>query len=173
MLFTSEVVQVEHDQRDRRLLGRARDGARSRSWKARWFQEAGQRCSSVAHRATLERQAQTDPLTGLWNHRAFHERLRDELVSVSTEQTSVALIMLDLDDFKRVNDIYSHATGDHVLSQVASILLGSVRGSDSVCRIGGEEFAIIAPTRRSRTPSGSQSGCRSTWRRPSSARSGQ
>ena len=53
--------------------------------------------------------------------------------------------MLDLDDFKRVNDVYSHATGDHVLSEVASILLAIVRTSDTVCRIGGEEFAIIVP----------------------------
>ena len=96
-------------------------------------------------RASLERQAQTDPLTGLWNHRAFHERLRQELVGASTDQSSVALVMLDLDDFKRVNDVYSHATGDHVLAEVSEILLGSIRTRDSVFRIGGEEFAIIAP----------------------------
>ena len=96
-------------------------------------------------RATLERQAQTDPLTGLWNHRAFHERLREELLVASTDQTPVALVMLDLDDFKRVNDVYSHATGDHVLAEVASILLATVRTSDTVCRIGGEEFVIIVP----------------------------
>ena len=112
------------------------------------FGDAAALAIDNAHiRASLERQAQTDPLTGLWNHRAFHERLRQELVAASSEQSTVALIMLDLDDFKRVNDIYSHATGDHALSEVASILLGSVRGSDSVCRIGGEEFAIIAPTK--------------------------
>jgi diguanylate cyclase (GGDEF)-like protein len=112
------------------------------------FGDAAALAIDNAHiRASLERQAQTDPLTGLWNHRTFHERLRQELVSGSSEQTSVALIMLDLDDFKRVNDVYSHATGDQVLSEVASILLGSVRGTDSVCRIGGEEFAIIAPTK--------------------------
>src|SRR6187401_274830 len=112
------------------------------------FGDAAALAVDNAHiRASLERQAQTDPLTGLWNHRAFHERLREELVDASTDQSSVALVMLDLDDFKRVNDVYSHATGDNVLSEVASILLGSVRGSDSVCRIGGEEFAIIAPTK--------------------------
>src|SRR6188472_4830531 len=112
------------------------------------FGDAAALAIDNAHiRASLERQAQTDPLTGLWNHRTFHERLRQELVAASPEQNSVALIMLDLDDFKRVNDVYSHATGDNVLSEVASILLGSVRGSDSVCRIGGEEFAIIAPTK--------------------------
>jgi GAF domain-containing protein len=80
------------------------------------FADAAALAIDNAHiRAALERQAQTDPLTGLWNHRAFHERLRQELLLASTDQTSVALVMLDLDDFKRVNDIYSHATGDHVL----------------------------------------------------------
>ncbi len=110
------------------------------------FADAAALAIDNAHiRASLERQAQTDPLTGLWNHRAFHERLREELLVASTDQTPVALLMLDLDDFKRVNDVYSHATGDHVLSEVALILLATVRTSDTVCRIGGEEFAIIVP----------------------------
>jgi diguanylate cyclase (GGDEF)-like protein len=112
------------------------------------FGDAAALAIDNAHiRASLERQAQSDPLTGLWNHRTFHERLQQDLVTASRDQTSVAVIMLDLDDFKRVNDVYSHATGDQVLSEVAGILLASVRGSDSVCRIGGEEFAIIAPTK--------------------------
>jgi diguanylate cyclase (GGDEF)-like protein len=96
-------------------------------------------------RATLELQAQTDALTGLWNHRAFHERLRNEVVRASTERSTVALLMLDLDDFKKVNDIYGHAVGDQVLSEVAVELRSSVRQSDDVCRTGGEEFAIIMP----------------------------
>ncbi|MCY7302008.1 MAG: diguanylate cyclase [Thermoleophilia bacterium] len=96
-------------------------------------------------RATLELQAQTDSLTGLWNHRAFHERLRNEVVRASTERSTVALLMLDLDDFKRVNDIYGHAVGDQVLVELAVELRASVRQSDDVCRTGGEEFAIIMP----------------------------
>ena len=97
-------------------------------------------------RASLERQAQTDPLTGLWNHRASTSGAIATLVDASADQSPVALVMLDLDDFKRVNDVYSHATGDHVLSEMATILLASVRSGDCVCRIGGEEFAIIAPS---------------------------
>ncbi|MGZ8688096.1 MAG: diguanylate cyclase, partial [Gaiellaceae bacterium] len=93
--------------------------------------------------ASLALQAQTDPLTGLWNHRAFHERLRSELVRASAENESAALVMLDLDDFKRVNDIYGHAIGDHVLAEIADHLRAVVRQSDDVCRIGGEEFAVI------------------------------
>jgi diguanylate cyclase (GGDEF)-like protein len=110
------------------------------------FGDAAALAIDNAHiRASLERQAQTDPLTGLWNHRAFQERLRLELVKASTDQSSVALVMVDLDDFKRINDVYSHATGDHVLSGLAEILLASVRVGDAVCRVGGEEFAIVAP----------------------------
>ena len=96
-------------------------------------------------RASLELQAQTDPLTGLWNHRAFHERLRSEVVRASAEHGSVALVMLDLDDFKRVNDIYGHAVGDEVLAELATELRSTVRQNDDVCRTGGEEFAIILP----------------------------
>ena len=115
------------------------------------FGDAAALALDNAHiRASLERQAQTDPLTGLWNHRAFHERLRLELVEASAGQAPVSLVMLDLDDFKRVNDVYSHATGDEVLAEVAEILLRSIRSGDSVCRIGGEEFAIIAPVERPR-----------------------
>ena len=97
-------------------------------------------------RASLELQAQTDPLTGLWNHRAFHERVRNEVVRSFTEHGSVAIIMLDLDDFKRVNDVYGHAVGDNVLAELADALRATVRESDDVCRTGGEEFAIILPS---------------------------
>ena len=111
------------------------------------FGDAAALALDNAHaRASLELQAQTDPLTGLWNHRSFHERLRNEIVRASSGQaTSVALLMLDLDDFKRVNDIYGHAVGDQVLAELALQLRGVVRDSDDVCRTGGEEFAIIVP----------------------------
>ena len=110
------------------------------------FGDAAALALDNAHvRASLELQAQTDPLTGLWNHRAFHERLRNEVVRASSERGSVALLMLDLDDFKRVNDIYGHAVGDQVLAELAAELRAAVRQSDDVCRTGGEEFAIIVP----------------------------
>ena len=99
-------------------------------------------------RARLEREAQTDSLTGLYNHRYFHERLRRELTRASSEHTNVAVVMIDIDDFKKVNDVFGHAVGDEVLAELADHLRASVRGGDVVCRIGGEEFAVIVPGSR-------------------------
>src|ERR671911_840481 len=96
-------------------------------------------------RARLEREAQTDSLTGLYNHRYFHERLRRELVRASAEHQSVAVVMVDIDDFKKVNDVFGHAVGDDVLAELADHLRATVRADDVVCRIGGEEFAVIVP----------------------------
>jgi diguanylate cyclase (GGDEF)-like protein len=111
------------------------------------FGDAAALALDNAHiRASLEQQAQTDPLTGLLNHRAFHELLRKELLRSSSARDTVALVMLDLDDFKKVNDIHGHAMGDHVLATIAEQLRAAIRDTDSVCRIGGEEFAIIAPS---------------------------
>jgi diguanylate cyclase (GGDEF)-like protein len=94
-------------------------------------------------RATLELQAQTDSLTGLYNHRYFHERLRAELTRSTRSHDTIAVLMLDIDDFKRVNDVFGHGTGDQVLVALADVLRGAVRLSDVVCRLGGEEFGII------------------------------
>src|SRR6185312_13809390 len=111
---------------------------------AKWFGDAAALALDNAQiRANLEHQAQTDSLTGLFNHRYFHERLRAELNRSSRAHDSIAVLMLDIDDFKRVNDIYGHGTGDQVLVALADILRQTVRGSDIVCRLGGEEFGVI------------------------------
>jgi diguanylate cyclase (GGDEF)-like protein len=94
-------------------------------------------------RAALELQAQTDSLTGLYNHRFFHERLRAELNRANRTHEQLAVLMLDIDDFKRVNDVHGHGAGDQVLVALAEILRTTVRASDVVCRLGGEEFGII------------------------------
>jgi diguanylate cyclase (GGDEF)-like protein len=98
-------------------------------------------------RARLEHQAQTDPLTGLYNHRYFHERLRAELTTASRSHDSVSVLMLDIDDFKRVNDVFGHGAGDEILRALATTLRACVRTSDVVCRLGGEEFAIVMTSR--------------------------
>jgi diguanylate cyclase (GGDEF)-like protein len=97
-------------------------------------------------RARLEHLAQTDSLTGLYNHRFFHERLRAELTRASRSHDTVAVLMFDLDDFKRVNDVHGHGAGDQLLIQVARMARETVRGSDVVCRVGGEEFGVIMPS---------------------------
>jgi diguanylate cyclase (GGDEF)-like protein len=94
-------------------------------------------------RARLEYQAQTDSLTGLFNHRTFHERLRGALQETSRTQRPVAVLMLDIDDFKRVNDVHGHGVGDELLKQLADTVRGAVRPEDVVCRLGGEEFGVI------------------------------
>jgi diguanylate cyclase (GGDEF)-like protein len=98
-------------------------------------------------RARLEHQAMTDSLTGLFNHRAFHERLRKALADASRAHEAVTVLMLDIDDFKRVNDIYGHGAGDEILRALAETLKDSVRASDAVYRLGGEEFAIVIASR--------------------------
>jgi diguanylate cyclase (GGDEF)-like protein len=114
---------------------------------AKWFGDAAALALDNAQtRARLEHLAQTDSLTGLYNHRYFHERLRSELTRASRTHESVAVLMFDLDDFKRVNDVYGHGAGDQLLTRVGRIAHDTVRGSDVVCRIGGEEFAVIMPS---------------------------
>ena len=114
---------------------------------AKWFGDAAALALDNAQvRARLEHQAQTDSLTGLYNHRNFHERLRAELMRAGRARDTVALLMFDIDAFKRVNDICGHAVGDQILVGLAELTSSLVRTSDVVCRIGGEEFAVIMPS---------------------------
>ena len=94
-------------------------------------------------RARLEHQAQTDPLTGLFNHRSFHERLLGALQDASATHRQVAVLLLDIDDFKRVNDVHGHGVGDELLRTFAETLRGCVRPDDVVCRLGGDEFGVV------------------------------
>ncbi len=93
----------------------------------------------------LARQATTDPVTGLANHRAFHERLAEEVERATRYERSLTLVIVDIDHFKRVNDTYGHQVGDRVLAEVAAQLAAEARAGDVVARIGGEEFAWLMP----------------------------
>jgi len=93
----------------------------------------------------LQEQVIRDPLTGLYNRRFLDETLPRELQRAKREGYPLALIMIDLDHFKRVNDTYGHATGDKVLKSLATILGNCARESDLTCRYGGEEFLVALP----------------------------
>jgi len=89
--------------------------------------------------------ANTDELTGLYNHRHFHERLEQEIARGSRFGSTFSLVMFDIDLFKVYNDIYGHLAGDQVLRRVAKYIGASIRNIDLAFRYGGEEFAIILP----------------------------
>jgi diguanylate cyclase (GGDEF)-like protein/PAS domain S-box-containing protein len=100
------------------------------------LEEANRKLSSLAL---------TDALTGLWNRRAFDSRLETAVMSSQRSKQPLALMMLDVDHFKSINDRFGHSCGDDVLRSVASILNRTKRVDDVACRFGGEEFAILMP----------------------------
>lgn len=95
--------------------------------------------------ARLEAVSVTDWLTGLKNHGFFWDRLAEELERARRYDRPLAVVMIDIDDFKAVNDTFGHSAGDEVLRSVGGAILEAVRESDVPCRVGGEEFAVIVP----------------------------
>jgi diguanylate cyclase (GGDEF)-like protein/PAS domain S-box-containing protein len=93
----------------------------------------------------VERMAQTDPLTGLFNRRYFFEYGEQEFSRAIRYKKSLSLLMLDLDNFKWVNDTHGHAVGDYVLAEIPGILQKKLRRNDLLGRYGGEEFIILLP----------------------------
>ena len=87
--------------------------------------------------------AMCDPLTGLLNRRAFSERLEQEIERCDRQNVTITCVMLDIDDFKTVNDRHGHAHGDHVLQRVAATLRSVSRAQDVLCRYAGDEFVVI------------------------------
>lgn len=95
--------------------------------------------------AATRRLAYHDALTGLPNRHLLRDRLEQGVQRAAREGTEVALLLLDLDRFKQVNDCYGHEAGDQLLCQVAARLLECTRGTDTVCRYGGDEFVVMLP----------------------------
>lgn len=111
--------------------------------------------------AQLREQAIRDPLTHLFNRRYLEETLERELVHARREHSPLAVVMMDIDHFKRLNDTHSHAAGDRMLQALADLLRQHSRGGDVACRYGGEEFLMVLPK------AGLEDACRRAehWRR--------
>jgi diguanylate cyclase (GGDEF)-like protein len=99
--------------------------------------------ASRAHISDLETRIDIDPLTEILNRRGFERELNRALAYVKRYGSSAALVFVDLDEFKPVNDRHGHAAGDAVLKTVAATLVGQLRASDVVARLGGDEFAAL------------------------------
>ena len=127
----------------------ARDGRRFDTNEQELFHYlAGQAAVSIANvglHETVERQSVTDELTGLSNRRRFEENLEDEVERFRRFGQPVGLVLLDIDDFKRVNDTHGHQQGDIVLREVARVLRETSREVDLPARYGGEELAVVLP----------------------------
>lgn len=107
--------------------------------------QIGLSLANLRLRETLREQSIRDPLTGLFNRRFMQEALATELQRAKRKQRPLSLVFIDLDHFKRFNDIFGHDAGDKVLQSVANMFRSHFRADDVICRYGGEEFAIILP----------------------------
>jgi diguanylate cyclase (GGDEF)-like protein len=99
----------------------------------------------VQYQQHLEHQALVDSLTGLYNRRAFERKMEEEFERALRYHHQLSVLMLDVDDFKKVNDTYGHHWGDQVLKKIAETLRNKTRRSDYASRYGGEEFVLVLP----------------------------
>lgn len=106
-------------------------------------EQVGLALGNLRLRETLRNQSICDPLTGLFNRRYMEESLEREFSRANRKKSRVAIIMMDIDHFKRFNDTYGHQAGDALLRALGELLKKSTRGQDIACRYGGEEFAIV------------------------------
>ncbi|MGI4757591.1 MAG: GGDEF domain-containing protein [Janthinobacterium lividum] len=104
-----------------------------------------QTARDLLHMVTLKQQANVDPLTGLFNRRYLDEKLAEELERAERYGLPLAILLIDVDRFKAVNDTHGHQTGDEVLTRVAQVVSSNVRVNDIAVRYGGEEILVVAP----------------------------
>ena len=99
--------------------------------------------TAAARQTRAEIESMTDALTGLYNHRRFHELLTETLSGERADESEVALLFCDIDHFKQLNDRFGHLVGDDVLRRVSRILASSIRRGDVAARYGGDEFCVL------------------------------
>ena len=104
-----------------------------------------QTATDIRRVVLLEKDTITDPLIGIYNRRYLDRRLEEECARARRYQLPLFVLLLDIDHFKRVNDLYGHPAGDQVLIYLGKLILQAIRESDIVARYGGEELLIIAP----------------------------
>ncbi len=121
------------------LAGKMRKLKQSKETLEQMNKELGEALSEV------KKMSRHDPLTGLPNRRAMLEKIDSEIVRYKRSSRTFVFIMIDIDDFKSVNDRYGHETGDYLLKELASIFIELTREQDMVCRWGGEEFLLLLP----------------------------
>ena len=102
-------------------------------------------CRNAETYHNVQQAARTDALTGLLNHGAMQVRVREEIARAQRDKTPLSFVIIDLDDFKRVNDVRGHQAGDELLRQVAGVLQADLRPYDQVARYGGDEFVLLLP----------------------------
>ncbi len=126
-----------------------RSGRHFHAGEVAWLQTMANQAATALENASLVRQlrdaAETDLLTGVYNHRHLQDRIRHETARAGRTGAALSVLMIDLDDFKRINDEHGHQTGDRVLRAIASALRLAVRSSDVVARYGGDEFVVLMP----------------------------
>ncbi len=108
-------------------------------------EQIGLALANLKLRHDLRQEAIRDPLTGIYNRRYMMETLQQEFSRAARQHSTIALLMIDLDHFKKFNDTYGHDTGDLVLKRVARELSRNSRIEDTACRFGGEEFCLVCP----------------------------
>jgi diguanylate cyclase (GGDEF)-like protein len=149
MVAQSETLGVLHLRYDLDATGISRIDDKTReSQKRLGVAAASQIAVSLTNlrlRETLREQSIRDPLTGLFNRRFMQESLNKELQRAKRKNRLLSLLFLDLDHFKRFNDVFGHDAGDSVLQSMADIFRMHFRSEDIICRYGGEEFAVILP----------------------------